>query len=157
MRKILLFTIVCLSLVGCNQESTLYEYDNSALQKKLHKMDLVDYDIRTPSIMPFKVADEQIETNGRLITVTFHGKNEEKLDLKIVKQPDVNYVAGDDREEIMVGDEKGVYLIPSGRKSIMIINWNIGPVAYDMGYYNLLSKKEISKVDLIKIAESFED
>jgi hypothetical protein len=157
MKRVLLFSIVCIILIGCSTEdSTFYKYDNNSLQKKLHKMEL-DYAIKTPSIMPFKVEKEHIETKGRLITITFLGENEEKLDLKIVKQPNVNYAEDQDREEVMVGDEKGVYFIPTGRKSIMILNWNIGPVAYDMGYYNLLSKKEITKEEFIKIAESFED
>jgi uncharacterized protein YacL (UPF0231 family) len=159
MKKVFLLSIICLSLVGCNsEEKNLNKYDNDELQSKLKKLDEVDYDIKTPSLMPFNVKEEDIDTSDRrLITITFKGENDEKLDIQVAKQPDSVYQASDDEEMVMVGDEQGKYLIPSGRKSIMVLKWNIKNVSYDMGYYNLESNKEISKKDFIKIAESFED
>ncbi|MFN7252897.1 MAG: hypothetical protein ACK4M9_19315 [Anaerobacillus sp.] len=159
-RKIVTFLIlvglILTAVLGWSSfRGKMYEYENSETIKQIEMYNL-SYEIKLPNKVPFEemwLYETNFDKNGEQVTVMLMNKNKDTLGIRISNK-DFIYEADSGQNNIIIGKEKNGVLIPdnSGKR---ILYWNDEGINYEITYYSKLTPKEISKKQLVMMAESF--
>ena len=133
---------------------TMYDYDYSAI-RELNKGQPVDY--RIPTKVPFKdmkIIESKMDDSGQQMVIVLMNKNKEFLDIRITTKP-VQYDEDIKIEKVNIGHNAHGSFIPNddGKR---ILSWKNKDFYYEITYFIKLMPSEVSKKQLIKMAESFE-
>ncbi|SET52121.1 protein of unknown function [Salinibacillus kushneri] len=150
---VLLFFAIFL-ITGCsNQNSDMYEVNQTDVTEKL---DNIDFEYKLPMKMPFEVESTQINqppTDQSMFSVAFYGVGGEYLFLD-VSNSDVKQSTGNQTEEVSIDNLKGTFL--EHNQGAKVLFWKENEVTYQLSLKESGDQDRYSKEDLIKIAESFE-
>ena len=130
-------------------EDGLFDYDRSRLVSRTGDE---AFQPLYPTIMPYEVDAVEIKHESQddsSITFIFHGETGEKMELMTVKNGEISSDKLETKE-VSIGDQKGRYAGTEGETQRLI--WTDGSITYE-----LKGKiEDLSKEDLITVAESFE-
>jgi hypothetical protein len=150
----LLAVLILLATVGWLNRGKMYDFDHSEVKKELAMYNL-PFEAKIPSKVPL-VDMWLYEANhdDEQVTVTLMNVNKDALGIRISKNS-FHYKDDVKQKEIIIGKEKQGGFIPddSGKR---ILYWEDDGVYYEITYYSKLTPMEISKKQLVKMAESFE-
>ncbi|GAA0610293.1 hypothetical protein GCM10009001_29500 [Virgibacillus siamensis] len=155
MKKILLLSItVGLLLVGCSKQTSesgnLASFDSTDIKSQIEKE---DFNPELLTVIPFKVEDTGVAKdpfNKEHITIDFFGEGNH-LSLAVFKGD--FQIQDNEYEEIKIGDIKGKY--KTNKANTKILHWKENGISYSLSYLAQQSKEEVTKEELIAVAESF--
>ncbi|MCA1011629.1 DUF4367 domain-containing protein [Halobacillus halophilus] len=132
-------------------EDGLFEYDRSRLASRTEDE---AYQPKFPTVMPFEVDGVEIEAGpmnqkDTLLTFTFFSETGEMLELMTVKEGGISY-QDLETEEVSIGEQTGQYAGKKGDPQRLM--WKDGSITYELKG----KVKDLSKEDLITVAESFQ-
>lgn len=132
-------------------EEGLFEYDRSRL---VNRTGDEAFQPKFPTIMPFEVNGVEIQPGvmkqkDTVLNFIFHAETKESIKLMTVNDGEISY---DDleTEEVSIGEMTGQYAGKEGETQRLI--WTDGSIAYELKG----NVEDLSKEDLITVAESFE-
>ncbi|WP_147536162.1 DUF4367 domain-containing protein [Bacillus marasmi] len=151
----ILFVIVTAGImIGWSAgRAELYDYDYSNIGD-LNDGLLFDYMI--PTKVPFeemKITDSKIENSGQQLVIELMNKNKEFIDIRISTNP-VQYDENIKIEKVSIGNNAQGFFIPNDEGK-RILSWQNDGFYYEITYFFKLTPSEVSKKQLIKMAESF--
>ncbi|UOY92411.1 DUF4367 domain-containing protein [Ectobacillus sp. JY-23] len=154
MKKVLVAFLLASSLiVACSKgNNDLQNFDKTKLVSEVKK---AEFQPKLPTQMPFQVKSTDVSSLGtqkNVMTIMFVGEGGEQMGLQIVKG-NVEYADDLKRETIKIGSKEGYYV--KNDAGAQMLNWKDNGISYDLTYFSKQSKKEISKEQLIGVAESF--
>ena len=129
----------------------MYDYNYSEVAEK---MESTPFDARSPTKVPFEeMILYDFASNKQEVEYTLFNVDKEFLTIKITKD-EIEYPEGIKKENIKIGsDLKGKY-IPEHSGSRVIL-WEDEELSYELAFLYKLTPSEVSKEQLIKMAESF--
>ena len=132
-------------------EGGLFIYDSSTLVSRTGDE---AYQPKYPTVMPFEVDGVEIEPGmmeqrDTLLTFIFHAETSETMELTTVKDDEISN-QNLEAEEVSIGNQTGQYAGNEDKDQRLI--WTDGSVKYELKG----NVEDLSKDDLIKVAESFE-
>jgi hypothetical protein len=156
MKKLFVF-VVFLFLAACGNSgdsSSLESFDNSNLKEELNRE---AFQPMLPTKTPFEVIDAQVshppnQDNVLMIDFMSSGKSNHMGLMVVVGKNIESSLMG--FEEVKIGDLKGKYAVKDTEAKIL--KWTEDGISYDLTYFEKQSKEDITKKELIKMAESFE-
>ncbi|APH05438.1 hypothetical protein [Bacillus weihaiensis] len=155
-QKLALLVISIIILVGCNQAVNIVAYDSVQLEKDLKKQ---AFQHKLPTSLPFKVEDTEITSlpneQDKQITIDFYGlgTNElgDHLSLSVVNGGEVGKLEGG--RKVDLENNEGTYKSEQGEE---ILSWSEDNLHYRLTYYKEQSDTNVTKEELIEVANSFE-
>ncbi|WP_273131106.1 hypothetical protein [Bacillus weihaiensis] len=155
-QKLTLLVISIILLVGCNQAVNIVAYDSVQLEKDLEKQ---AFQHKLPTSLPFKVEDTDITSlpneQNKQITIDFYGlgTNElgDHLSLSVVNGGEVGKLEGG--RKVDLENNEGTYKSEQGEE---ILSWSEDNLHYRLTYYKEQSDTNVTKEELIEVANSFE-
>ncbi|MGD6831118.1 hypothetical protein ACQCT5_03075 [Sutcliffiella halmapala] len=158
-RSFIAFTFLLISIGGItigwsNWSGKMYEYNHSDFSKQIEGL---PFEAKVPTKVPFEktnVSSSNFDFEKHEIVVTLTNLHKETLEVRISGK-EIEYKKGFEEESVRLGDElQGVFFSDGSGKRIL--TWQDNDLNYEITYYYKLTPKEVSKEQLIKMAESFE-
>ncbi len=155
-RGILVLVVLLLAAAGGGwtyARGNMHEYDYTQETKQL-KREKLPMAIKLPERMPFpdmKVWETYSDGVGQ-VELTFMNKNKNTVEL-VIKKEEFEYQEGLKQEEVRIGDLEGLFIPDDGDKRILY--WEDEGIHYQITYIPLLTPGEVSRTQMIKMAESF--
>ncbi|QST01051.1 hypothetical protein IMZ31_05650 [Pontibacillus sp. ALD_SL1] len=124
------------------------------LAEDIEQMDKLSFEVKTPTKVPFKemkVMDVEIDGKQQAV-ISLINVDKERLDIQMSElKPEFSGVTS---EQVVIGEDSQAKFIPnlSGRR---ILTWQEDDVFYEIIFYPKLTPREVSKRQLVKMAESF--
>ncbi|KAA0563483.1 DUF4367 domain-containing protein [Bacillus sp. CH30_1T] len=155
-KKIIIFALllgaIIVILVGWSvSRGKMYDYNYSEVAKKL---ETAPFNTNIPTKVPFE--DMQLYdfgSNNQKVEFTLFNVDKEFLTVNILKD-EIEYPKEIKKENIKIGrDVNGKYIPEHSGKRIIL--WQHGDLFYEIAFSYKLTPIEISKEQLIKMAESF--
>jgi len=151
---ILLIIIGGITIGWSNWNGKMYEYNHSEFSKHIEGL---SFEAKVPTKVPFnkmKVSSPNFDSEKHEIVVTLTNLHIETLEVRITDN-ELEYIEGLEKESVRIGEElQGVFFPDvSGKR---ILSWQDEGLYYEITYFYKFSPKELSKEQLIKMAESFE-
>ncbi|KGP73462.1 DUF4367 domain-containing protein [Pontibacillus yanchengensis] len=146
---ILLLGAIIVILVGwAVSRGKMYDFNYSEI---VEKMESTPFNASFPTKVPFEeMFLYDFGSNNQEVEFTLFNVDKEFLRIKITKD-EIEYPEGIKKENIKIGsDLKGKY-IPGSR----VILWEDEDLLYEIAFFYKLTPSEVSKEQLIKMAESF--
>ncbi|XQY93314.1 hypothetical protein ACNRWW_07940 [Metabacillus sp. HB246100] len=155
-QKLTLLVISIILLVGCNQAVNIVAYDSVQLEKDLEKQ---AFQHKLPTSLPFKVEDTDITSlpneQNKQITIDFYGLGTNKLgdhlSLSVVNGGEVGKLEGG--RKVDLENNEGTY---KSEQVEEILSWSEDNLHYRLTYYKEQSDTNVTKEELIEVANSFE-
>ncbi len=150
-----IFIMVTSVMIGWSiGRGTMYDYDSSAIRELNNGR---SFDYRIPTKVPFKdmkIIESKMDNSGQQLVIVLMNKNKEFLDVRITTNP-VQYDEDIKIEKVNIGHNSKGSFIPNhdGKR---ILSWQDDGFYYEITYFIKLMPSEVSKKQLIKMAESFE-
>ncbi|MEN8698311.1 DUF4367 domain-containing protein [Bacillus infantis] len=155
-RGILILVVLLLAAAGGGwtyARGNMHEYDYTQETTQL-KREKLPMEIKLPERMPFpdmKVWETYSDGVGQ-VDLTFMNKNKNTVEL-VIKKEEFEYEEGLKQEEVRIGDLEGRFIPDDDDKRILY--WEDDGVHYQITYIPLLTPSEVSRTQMIKMAESF--
>ncbi|MBX0356807.1 DUF4367 domain-containing protein [Halobacillus sp. Nhm2S1] len=157
MKKLILLIALPVFIVGCGSTDGLQEFDPTGLNEELEK---VSFQPQLPTELPFEVKQADLSRPPELqqpvntLNFDFYGEGNEHLSLLTVNGSEVSSTSEEDYQEVEIDHISGGYFInDSGDQTL---RWQEGDIQYVLKSMDQGSESDVSKADLIKMAESFE-
>lgn len=152
MKKILvLLTILVLSACGNGASSSLEDFDNSNLKKdskdKAFQSELptrTPFEVESATFTPGPEGQEDLRQ-----TFGFYGVDGEFMNL-ITYSGKVNFSGTDNSEQVEIGGNEGTF--GEAENGSLSLHWEDGDLTYNL----LADGEEVTKEELIEMANSFE-
>ncbi|MFE8699923.1 hypothetical protein ACFYKX_04720 [Cytobacillus sp. FJAT-54145] len=145
--------IFILMLVGWSTfRGKMYDIDHSEVSQVLETF---SHDIKSPTKVPFKDLQlwEYKKESDNQTVITLMNVNKSTLDIRVSKDK-IDFNKNIKKEHVTLnGDLEGVYFPDSSGKRILV--WQDHSIYYEITYYPKLTLQEVSKQQLIRMAESF--
>lgn len=157
--SIIAFTILLISIGGITigwsyWNGKMYEYNHTEFSKKIEGLSL---EVKVPTKVPFEkmnVSSSKFDSEKQEMVVTLTNLHKETLEVRITEN-EVEYKEGLEKESVLLGEGlQGIFLPDDSGKRM--IAWRDNDLNYEITYYYKLTPYEVSKEQLIKMAESFE-
>ncbi|WP_339146639.1 MULTISPECIES: DUF4367 domain-containing protein [unclassified Sutcliffiella] len=149
---LLLTFMVGLAIVWSIWNGKLYEYNREPFYMAAENL---PFEKKIPTYVPFKemeVAQRNLDADKESLTVTLSNINKEYMDVYIgVKETEA--FKSMKQQKIHIGENNGVFI--SDEEGKRILAWEENDVNYEITFYYKLTPKEVSKKQLIKMAEAF--
>jgi Domain of unknown function (DUF4367) len=155
-KKVIIFTFllgaITVILVGWSvSRGKMYDYNYLEVAEKMKS---TPFNASLPTKVPFEeMLLYDFGSNKQDVKFTLFNADKEFLEIKITKDK-IEYPEGIKKENIKIGsDLKGKY-IPEHSGSRVIL-WEDEELSYEIAFLYKLTPSEVSKEQLIKMAESF--
>ena len=151
----IIFIMVTSVMIGWSIGSgKMYDYDSSTIRELNNGR---SFEYRIPTKVPFKdmkITESKMDNSGQQLVIALMNKNKEFLDIRITTTP-VQHDEDIKIEKVNIGqNSKGSFI--SNHDGKRILYWQDDGVYYETTYFIKLLPSEVSKKQLIKMAESFE-
>ncbi|MGM0837934.1 MAG: hypothetical protein ACQEV7_17480 [Bacillota bacterium] len=158
-RSFIAITVLLISIGGItigwsSWSGKMYDYNHSDFAKQIEDL---PFESKVPTKVPLKemnVSTSNIDINQQQIVVTLSNIHKETLDVRITDNK-IEYKDGLEKESVRLGGGlQGIFLPDySGKR---ILTWQENDIYFEITYYYKFTPIEVSKKQLIKMAESFE-
>lgn len=150
---VLLAVIVVVTIGWSTLSGQMYEYKSSEVAKEV---DHLPFDTKIPTKVPFKEMSvwESNSEGEQQVVVGLSNVDKESLDIRITNNS-IEYPNDLERKNVRIGkDIEGVFIPADSNKRIL--SWQDDGIHYEITYFSKITPMEVSKKQLVKMAESFE-
>lgn len=151
-----LFGLILIVLIEWSSlRGKMYDYNYSDVAKQI-EIESLSFETKIPTKVPFEemYVYESRSDGEKQVTVRLFNKHKNALDIRIASNI-IDYKDDLKQKDVRIGKNlEGVFISNDSGKRIL--SWKDEGINYEITYYSKLTPKEISKQQLIKMAESFE-
>ena len=152
---VLLSVIVVITIWISTEKNKMYDYNYLEIVKEI-EMESLPFDAKFPTKVPFEqmtLYESQTDRKQQM-DVTLANVNKSFLEIKISKNR-MEYAEGVKRKNVSIDNEfQGTFIPNHSGKRILL--WEDNGIFYEITYFQKLTQYEVSKNQLVKMAESFE-
>lgn len=130
----------------------MYDFDATEVRKEI-ELDHLPFETKLPTQVPFKNMSllESGSDGKTFVKVTLFNKDKNVLDFRISSN---GFQYTDDTKKTRIGKNIDGMFVPDEAGN-RILSWQDEGIYYEIIYYPKLTPKELSKNQLVKMAESF--
>ncbi|MCG1022891.1 DUF4367 domain-containing protein [Sutcliffiella horikoshii] len=130
----------------------LYEYDQQPFYMAAENL---PFEKKIPTKVPFEemeVSQRNLDADKESLTVTLSNINKEYIDVYIGAK-ETEGLESMKQQKVQIGGRNGAFI--SDEEGKRILAWQENDIHYQITYYYKLTPKEVSKKQLIQMAEAF--
>lgn len=152
---VMLSVIVVMTIRLSTESNKMYDYDYLEVAKQI-EIESLPFDYKFPTKVPFEqMTLYESQTDGKQqMVVTLANVHKSFLDIQISKNC-IEYTDDVKRKNVSINNEfQGTFIPTHSGKRILL--WEDNGVYYQITYFQKFTQYEVSKNQLVKMAESFE-